>query len=114
VLTLGQVVNDHSQSKSSDSLSAIGWEASQKANARWGVILHYQDSRAQYQKAEWEYDPETNRIYPFEHQNAPRFWPPNSLLRKAASRAGILIVVCSSIALGCGLIIVSEESPEVC
>jgi hypothetical protein len=110
VLTLGQVVGDHSQSKGSDSLRPIGWEASQKANGLWGIILHYQDYQAQFQKAEWEYDPETNRIYPFELQNAPRFWTANSLLRKAASRTGILIIVCSSIALGCGLTIVFRRS----
>lgn len=109
VLTLGQIVKDESRNKGSDGLRPIGWEASQKTNGRWEIILHYRNNRAQYQKAEWEYDPETNRVYPFELQNAPRFWSANSFLTRASSRAGILIIVCSSIALGCGLIIVFRK-----
>jgi hypothetical protein len=93
VLTLGQAVKDDSRKKDSDGLRQIGWEASQKTNGRWQVVLHYRDNQAQFQKAEWEYDPETNRVYPFELLNAPRFWTANSFLRKALSRTGILIIV---------------------
>ncbi len=105
VLTLGQAVKDESRKKGKDGLIPIGWVASQKANGRWEVVLHYRDDRAQYQKAEWEYDPDSNRLYPFELQNAPGFWVANNFWREATRRTGILIIVCSSLALGCGLII---------
>ena len=110
VLTLDQAVKEESRKKGADGLIPIGWEASQKTDGRWEVVLHYRDDRAQYLKAEWEYDPDSNRIYPFELQNAPGFWVANSFWREATSRTGILIIVCSSLALGCVLIIAFRKS----
>ncbi|MEK6408414.1 MAG: HEAT repeat domain-containing protein [Acidobacteriota bacterium] len=73
-MTLGATVKDHSES--ARIYKPFGWEASQKMNGRWKIILHYQHVREQYKEAEWEFDPATNKLYPFEAQNAPQFWAP--------------------------------------
>ena len=41
---------------------------------RWRILLYYKDWQKEYQTAEWEYNPETNRLYPFERENAPGFF----------------------------------------
>ena len=77
--TLTEIIDDYSN-KSGYSLTSIGWEASQKkplpqeSVGRWKVIFHYQDYQKQYSSAEWEYNPTTNKVYPFELKNAPTFW----------------------------------------
>jgi len=37
-------------------------------------LFHYQKDTLEYVKAEWEFNPETNKLYPFEFQNARWFW----------------------------------------
>lgn len=62
----------------------IGWEAAQKkpiaseAVGRWKIVFHYQSYDKQFLAAEWEYNPATNELYPFEKVNAPGFWDPPS------------------------------------
>jgi hypothetical protein len=73
-MTLGATVKDCSERACM--YPAIGWEASQKTNGRWKIILHCQRVQKQYLEAEWEYDPATSKLYPFELQNAPQFWSP--------------------------------------
>ena len=78
--TLKEIVNDYAQNKGAYNISIIGWEASQKKPTagekvgRWKVVLHYQDYQKQILAAQWEYNPETNKLYPFETTNAPQFW----------------------------------------
>lgn len=61
-------------------ITPIGWEASQKKllpgekTGRWKVMFNYQDYQKQLLAAEWEYNSDTNKLYPFEKDNAPQFW----------------------------------------
>jgi hypothetical protein len=61
-------------------ITPIGWEASQKKllpgekTGRWKVVFDYQDYQKQLLAAEWEYNSDTNKLYPFEKDNAPGFW----------------------------------------
>jgi hypothetical protein len=61
-------------------ITPIGWEASQKKllpgekAGRWKVVFNYQDYQKQLLAAEWEYNSDTNKLYPFEKDNAPGFW----------------------------------------
>jgi hypothetical protein len=77
--TLKEISDDYAQNKGAYNTTPIGWEASQKkplANektGRWKVIYHYQDYTKAILAAEWEYNPETNKVYPFEFANAPQF-----------------------------------------
>ena len=77
--TLKEVVDDYAQNKGAYNINAIGWEASQKKalpgekTGRWKVVFHYQDWQKQMIAAEWEYNPESNKLYPFEKTNAPQF-----------------------------------------
>ncbi|MEK6303708.1 MAG: HEAT repeat domain-containing protein [Acidobacteriota bacterium] len=73
-MTLGAKVKDYWETAHIH--IPIGWEASQKMNGRWKIILHYQYVQKQYVEAEWEYNPATSKLYPFEVQNAPQFWAP--------------------------------------
>jgi hypothetical protein len=72
--TLEEIIKDYAENKGTFNISPIGWEAAQKKNGRWKIGFHYQDYQKQYQFAEWEYNPETNKLYPFEFTNAPQFW----------------------------------------
>jgi hypothetical protein len=78
--TLGELIEDYEKNKGAYNISTIGWEASQKAvrpqekTGRWKVLFHYQTFDGQLQAAEWEYNPETKKLYPFERNNAPTFW----------------------------------------
>jgi hypothetical protein len=78
--TLKEISDDYSQNKGAYNTIPIGWEASQKKplpnekTGRWKVIYHYQDYNKQQLAAEWEYNPETNKVYPFEFTNAPGFY----------------------------------------
>src|SRR5262249_17910661 len=73
-LTLGNLVDKAAQEKGDSSLTPIGWEASKKLNGRWRIVLRYKDHLQANQAAEWEYNSETDQVYPFDLQNAPRFW----------------------------------------
>ena len=61
-------------------ITPIGWEASQKKllpgekSGRWKVVFNYQDYQKQLLAAEWEYNADTNKLYPFEKDNAPGFY----------------------------------------
>jgi len=78
--TLGEIVEDYEKNKGAYNITTIGWESSQKAvrpqekTGRWKVLFHYQTFDGQLQAAEWEYNPETKKLYPFERVNAPTFW----------------------------------------
>jgi hypothetical protein len=77
--TLKEIVDDYAQNKGAYNINPIGWEASQKKplpgekTGRWKVLFHYQDWQKQLLSAEWEYNPESNQLYPFEKTNAPQF-----------------------------------------
>jgi|ERR1700733_308048 hypothetical protein len=73
-MPLGDIVNDSATNKSDYNIRILGWEAHVKSNKRWKILLHYQDYQKKFLVAEWEYNPETNKVYPFEVKNAPQFW----------------------------------------
>lgn len=73
--TLSEVADDFAQNKEPYNITAIGWEASQKAaTARWKIIFNYKTYSDELLAAEWEYDPKADKLYPFEQKNAPTFW----------------------------------------
>jgi DUF3071 family protein len=72
--TLAEMVDEYTKNMGAYNISAIGWEASQKKTGKWKVVFNYQDYQKQLRAAEWEYDPGTNKLYPFEKENAKDFW----------------------------------------
>jgi hypothetical protein len=78
--TLAEMVDDYAKNKGAYNITQIGWEAVQKKPiagekaGRWKVVYNYQDWQKQLLAAEWEYNSETNKLYPFEKLNAPGFW----------------------------------------
>lgn len=72
--SLGEVIDDYATNKGEFNIKPIGWAASKKATNNWKVVYYYQDYQNQYTAAEWEYNPETKKLYPFEYTNAPTFW----------------------------------------
>ncbi|HET9529743.1 MAG TPA: hypothetical protein VFQ92_05285 [Blastocatellia bacterium] len=78
--TLRDIIEDYEKNKGAYNITSIGWEASQKAvrqgekEGRWKLLFHYQTFDGQLQSAEWEYNPDTKKLYPFERNNAPTFW----------------------------------------
>jgi len=73
--TLSEIVDDYAKNKGTYNINVIGWESSKKSsNGRWKVMLHYQDWQKNFLVAEWEYNPQNNKLYPFEVTNAPTFW----------------------------------------
>lgn len=78
--TLGEKVDDYAKNMGAYNITSIGWEASQKKllpgekAGRWKVVFNYQDYQKQLLAAEWEYNSDTNKLYPFEQHNAPGFW----------------------------------------
>jgi hypothetical protein len=72
--TLNELVEDYAKNKANYSITPIGWESSKKKTERWKVVFYYQDWQKQLLAAEWEYDPQANKVYPFETANAPGFW----------------------------------------
>ena len=74
--TLGEVVDISAKNNAEYSIKPIGWEATQKKSGRWKIAFDYQDWQKQYVVAEWEYNPETNKVYPFEQDHAKEFWVP--------------------------------------
>ena len=72
--SLGEIVDNYATANGEYNIKPIGWEASQKKSGRWKVAFNYQDWQKQFLVAEWEYNPESNKLYPFEFQNAKEFW----------------------------------------
>lgn len=72
--SLGDILKDYSENKGTFNITPLGWEASQKKSGRWKLVYHYQDYQKQLMSAEWEYNPQSNELYPFELVNAPSFW----------------------------------------
>jgi len=74
------MVDDYAKNKGAYNITPIGWEAVQKKllpgekTGRWKVVFDYQDYNKQVLSAEWEYNTDTNKLYPFEKDNAPQFW----------------------------------------
>lgn len=81
--TLGEMVDKYAKEMGpAYNITPIGWEASQKKllpgekAGRWKVVFNYQDYQKQLLAAEWEYNSDTNKLYPFEKDNAPGFYEP--------------------------------------
>ena len=78
--TVKEIADGWTNDQGAYNISVIGWEATQKKpfagekTGRWKVVFHYQDYQKQQLVAEWEYNPETDKLYPFELVNAPQFW----------------------------------------
>lgn len=79
--TLGEMADKYAKEMGAAyNITPIGWEASQKKllpsekAGRWKVVFNYQDYQKQLLAAEWEYNSDTNKLYPFEKDNAPGFW----------------------------------------
>ena len=71
---LGEIIDDYATNKGDFNIKPIGWAAAKKSNNNWKIVYYYQDYSNQYTAAEWEYNPETKKLYPFEFNNAPTFW----------------------------------------
>jgi hypothetical protein len=84
--TLGEIVDNYAKNNGAYNISPIGWEASKKKNGRWKVAFNYQDWQKQLLFAEWEYIPETKKLYPFEFQNAKEFWSAPETAEKPKSK----------------------------
>ncbi|MEW6129193.1 MAG: hypothetical protein AB1757_19290 [Acidobacteriota bacterium] len=73
--TLGELIEDYSKNKGDFNIKPIGWASEEKkTNKNWKLVFYYQDFSNQYLSAEWEYNPQTKELYPFEFTNAPQFW----------------------------------------
>jgi hypothetical protein len=73
--TLGEITDDFSTTKGEFNTKPMGWTASQKGTTKnWKVVYYYQDYLGQYNSAEWEYNPDSKQLYPFEFTNAPTFY----------------------------------------
>lgn len=78
--TLQEMVDDYAKNKGAYNITSIGWEAGQKKllpgekGGRWKVVFNYQDWQKQLLAAEWEFNSDTKKLYPFEKDNAPGFW----------------------------------------
>jgi hypothetical protein len=78
--TLIDIVQDYAFNKGAYNIAVLGWAASRsevtsgEVLGRWKIVLYYRDWEKQHQSAEWEYNEETNKLYPFEKDNAPGFW----------------------------------------
>jgi len=78
--TLTEMVEEYAKNKGAYNISPIGWEASQKKllpgekAGRWKIAFSYQDYQKQLLTAEWEYNADGNKLYPFEKDNAPQFF----------------------------------------
>ena len=78
--TLSEMSDQYSKNMGAYNISPIGWEATQKKllpgekSGRWKVAFNYQDYQKQFLTAEWEYNADTNKLYPFEKDNAPGFF----------------------------------------
>jgi hypothetical protein len=90
--TLGEKADDYSKNMGAYNITPIGWEASQKKllpgekAGRWKVVFNYQDYQKQLVAAEWEYNSDTNKLYPFEKDHAPEFYEQPELPGKKAKK----------------------------
>ncbi len=66
-------VNDYTSNKGAYNLHPVGWEAFQRPNERWRVVFHYRTYNDELMSAEWEYDPESGKLYSID-KNAAAFW----------------------------------------
>jgi hypothetical protein len=58
-----------------NNVTPVGWAAAQKRiTGRWKILFYYQDDTKEFHTAEWEYNAETVRLYPFDLVNAAQFW----------------------------------------
>jgi hypothetical protein len=73
--TLGEITDDFASKNGEYNTKPIGWAASQKGTTKnWKIVYYYQDYQGQYNTAEWEYNPDSKQLYPFEFTNAPTFY----------------------------------------
>jgi hypothetical protein len=78
--TVGEMVNHYEKEMGAYNITTIGWEAASKKmlpgakTPRWKVAYSYQDWQKQLLTAEWEYDADAQKVYPFEKDNAPQFY----------------------------------------
>ena len=78
--TLKEKTDEYAKDNGAYNITIIGWEAGQKKPitsekvGRWKIVLHYLDYQKNFLAAEWEYNPDTNKLYPFEKANALQFW----------------------------------------
>lgn len=72
--TLAEMVDQYTKNMGAYNITPIGWEGAQKKTGKWKIVFNYQDYQKQLRAAEWEYDTATNKIYPFEKENAKDFW----------------------------------------
>jgi hypothetical protein len=78
--TLNEMVDEYAKNKGAYNINVIGWAAEQKKllpgekSGRWKVTFSYQDYQKQVLTAEWEFNADTNKLYPFEKDNAPGFF----------------------------------------
>lgn len=78
--TLAEMVDEYAKNKGAYNITPIGWEASQKKllpgekSGRWKVSFSYQDWQKQLLTAEWEFNADTKKLYPFEKDNAIGFF----------------------------------------
>ena len=88
--TLREMVDHYEKEMGAYNITPIGWEASQKKllpgskAARWKVAFSYQDWQKQVLTAEWEYNADTNKLYPFEKENAVGFFSNEGAPKKGA------------------------------
>ena len=57
----------------SKGLYEICWSASKKSNGKWKIVYNHIDIRGAFQEAEWEHDPASGEIKPF-NAKAMEFW----------------------------------------
>ncbi len=73
--SLGEITDDFATKNGEYNTKPIGWSASQKSSTKnWKIVYYYQDYLGAYNAAEWEYNPETKQVYPFEFILAPTFY----------------------------------------
>ena len=78
--TIKEMADHYEKDMGAYNIASIGWEANQKKqlagakSPRWKVAFTYQDYQKQLLTAEWEYDADTQTVYPFEKDNAPQFY----------------------------------------
>ena len=78
--TLNEIIQAYIFDVGQYGIIPIGWEAAEKKRplehslSRWRIVFHYQDYTKRLLEAEWEYDPNSERLYPYEIRNAPSFW----------------------------------------
>src|SRR5215813_5786663 len=92
--TIKEMADEYAKDKGAYNIMPIGWEAYQKKplpnekTGRWKVVFHYQDWQKNTLAAEWEYNPETGKVYPFETTNAPGFWAAKDANQKGPPQKG--------------------------